>query len=155
MQNHPLVSVSTGEVIAHINIEIKLALPISELYQLFLQRHPTEKSYIEDISNKRVLQSAIDSGTNTGGTRKSGHDVITQNSVEDEEDASRLYNELEITIHQAYNLPNNSDGTAPTTYAVFQFLGSTPYYLSTILYYTTTIVISLYVLVYYDIFTLY
>ena len=32
---------------AHLNVEVRLAIPVSELFRLFLQRHPTEKQIIE------------------------------------------------------------------------------------------------------------
>ena len=52
--NHPMLSVNTGQVIAHITVDIRLALPVSELYRLFLERHPVERRQIEEISAKRV-----------------------------------------------------------------------------------------------------
>lgn len=41
---------SLGEIVAHINLEIRLAIPVSELFRLFLQRHPNERQMIEGKS---------------------------------------------------------------------------------------------------------
>ena len=48
--------VSLGEIVAHINLEIRLAIPVSELFRLFLQRHPNERQMIEG----RSITSFID-----------------------------------------------------------------------------------------------
>jgi hypothetical protein len=45
-------------VIATLTFEVRLALPVSELFQLFLERHPTEKRHIEEISTRRALETA-------------------------------------------------------------------------------------------------
>ena len=45
-------------MIATLTLEVRLALPVSELFQLFLERHPTEKRHIEEISTRRALETA-------------------------------------------------------------------------------------------------
>ena len=112
--NHPMLSVKTGQTLANITLDLRLALPVSELYRLFLERHPTEKKHIEELSAKRVIEAAshnelarnIDGGLATG-----------------REDESRLYNELEVIVHRAHGLPACEDGTPPTAYTHFQLLG--------------------------------
>ena len=46
---------SLGEIVAHINLEIRLAIPVSELFRLFLQRHPNERQMIE---GKLIISSS-------------------------------------------------------------------------------------------------
>ena len=56
-----------------------MAIPISELYRLFLERHPTERRVIEEISNKDVIDVK-------SSTKKP---VLT-----DTEDESRMFNQV-------------------------------------------------------------
>ena len=53
-----MLSVRSQEIVAHVTIDIRLAIPVTELYRLFLQRHPTEKQLLEDVSTKRALENA-------------------------------------------------------------------------------------------------
>lgn len=123
--NHPMLSVKTGQIVAHLTVDLRLALPISELYRLFLERHPTEKKHIEDIAAKRVVDAAatnelarnMESGLVASTNMNALHSMGTR------EDESRLYNELEIIIHRAHGLPLSSDDNAPTAYVHFQLLG--------------------------------
>eukprot|EP01038_Epipyxis_sp_PR26KG_P008719 gene8719-11781_t len=115
--NYPMLSATTGQVIAHINLDIRLALPVSELYRLFLERHPGEKKHIEELSAQRVIQAAsLNELANSIENAK-----LTL--IGGKEDDSRLYNELEIMIHKAMNLPLCDDNSLPTTFVHFQFLG--------------------------------
>ena len=113
LSNLPMLSVRTGEVIAHINAEIRLALPVSELFRLFLERHPSEKRLIQDRSNQKLIDatSAVERG------QKAGMDIAAAKA-----DESRLYNDLEIAILKCDGLPLTA-GKAPTAYVHFQFLG--------------------------------
>lgn len=115
--NHPVLSVRTSEVVATINVEIRLALPVSELYRLFLERHPREKAIIEDMSNKRI----IDNAQVVEKSKVLGADAIIRNAREDE---SRMFNELEVSIVSAEGLSSSSDGKAPSPYVLFQLLGN-------------------------------
>ena len=56
-----------------------MAIPISELYRLFLERHPSERRVIEEISNKDVIDVK-------SSTKKP---VLT-----DTEDESRMFNQV-------------------------------------------------------------
>lgn len=118
LANHPMFSVSSGEVVAHINADFRLAIPVSELYRLFLERHPQERRHIEDLSTKRVIesQSAVELAKSYG--------TISVSAASKVEDESRLYNELEIAIIKAVGLPHSADGSQPTAYVHFQFLGN-------------------------------
>lgn len=110
-----MLSVQTGQIIANISVDIRLAIPISELYRLFLERHPTERRHIEQLSAQRVVEAASvkELATNLDKARTSVAG----------EDESRLYNELDIIIHRAAGLPMSSDGKPPTAYTHFQLLG--------------------------------
>jgi Ca2+-binding EF-hand superfamily protein len=110
----PMISVNTGEIIAHVNIEARLAIPVSELYRLFLERHPSEKRQIEDISTRRVLEAA--------GDVEHAKQVTSAALAGTMEDEARLYNELEIAILNANDLPKAGDDTAPSAYVHFQLL---------------------------------
>lgn len=115
INNHPMISLGTGEITAYLTVEIRLAIPVSELYRLFLERHPTERKHIEEKSTRLILEatSALDRAQ-TAASR------VPMSGTEDE---SRLYNELEISVLKAVGLPKNADGSAPTAYIHFQFLG--------------------------------
>lgn len=115
LKNHPMFSVSTGEALAHINLEMKLALPVSELYRLFLERHPGERARIEEITSKRALESV--------SALEMAKSIDVKNAGANDDDNSRLYNELEIVIHKASSLPPSKDGKAPQAYVHFQLLG--------------------------------
>jgi len=114
LTNHPMISVKTGEIIAHMTMEIRLAIPVSELYRLFLERHPSERRHIEEVSTKLVLDAA------SNLDRAQHASAMIPVGAEDE---SRLYNELEISILSAKGLPAGRDGKFPTAYVHFQFLG--------------------------------
>ena len=109
LPQHPVMSIRTGEVIAHVNMEMRLAIPISELYRLFLGRHPSERHHIENISNQRTVDSV-----------KAGNKAIISAATADDE--TRLYNEFEVTVLTVAGLPRDGD-RAPSPYVHFQFLG--------------------------------
>lgn len=114
INNHPMISVSTGAVVAYLNVEMRLALPVSEMYKLFLERHPNERKQIEDISSQRVLDAhdALEKAKSLEG-------MLSKNDNE-----SRLYNELELVILKATDLPMSKDGSPPAAYVHFQLLGN-------------------------------
>jgi Ca2+-binding EF-hand superfamily protein len=113
LTNHPMISPRTGEIVAHLDVEIRLALPLSELYRLFLERHPEERRAIEEKSAQRVLASA------NAIEKAKMHDNLEVSTLEDE---SRMYNELEVAIFQIKDLPKHGN-SPPTPYVHFQLLG--------------------------------
>jgi len=115
LTNQPLISVRTGEITAHLNAEIRLAIPVSELYRLFLERHPTERRHIEDKSTRLILDAA--------SALDRAQQAAARSAPPSGEDESRLYNELEISVLKAVGLPTSFDGKAPSSYVHFQFLG--------------------------------
>jgi Ca2+-binding EF-hand superfamily protein len=113
--NHPLLSVENGQIIGHINLDLRLALPISELYRLFLERNPGEKRLIEEISRKRLMDSS-----NAVEKAKIDSDAALMSTDPAEE--SRLYNEIEVHIISAKGLPAGRTGKPPSSYVFFQLL---------------------------------
>ena len=45
----PILSVRDGSVIGHLNVKMKMALPVTELFQLYLKENPSEKSRVERL----------------------------------------------------------------------------------------------------------
>ena len=124
--NFPIFSVQTNQVIAHISFDVRLALPVSELFNLFLERHPMEKRHIEEISTRRAVETAnaIYSSESGVGLPDLGQQPISGIlTVSNAEDEVRLYNELEIAIIKATGLPMSADGQPPTAFVHFQLLG--------------------------------
>eukprot|EP00981_Chlorochromonas_danica_P000346 scaffold90_cov163-Ochromonas_danica.AAC.1 len=114
LNNHPLLSARSGQVIAMISLDMRMALPVSELYQLFLARHPDEKRYIEEFSSKRMLESSA---------TESFLSKLPPSLLSDD-DQSRLFNEIDIVVQKASNLPTNKRTGTPSSYVHFQFLGN-------------------------------
>ncbi|CAN0264371.1 unnamed protein product, partial [Ectocarpus sp. 13 AM-2016] len=42
LQREPLISTRDGAVVGYVHVEIRMALPVTELYALFLERRPEE-----------------------------------------------------------------------------------------------------------------
>ncbi|KAJ8610862.1 hypothetical protein CTAYLR_009140 [Chrysophaeum taylorii] len=97
----------TGRLLGYARIEIRLALPVTELYQLFLDSHPRERHQIEQAAlanleaeeEKRPTQaSRVDSSSSSGA------------------------NEIEIVVHSASDLGLRDDGEPPSPYVHYQLL---------------------------------
>ncbi|CAM9992724.1 unnamed protein product, partial [Choristocarpus tenellus] len=54
LQREPVVSASDGSVVAYVHVEIRMALPVTELYGLFLERHPEERTRVEQARIKEA-----------------------------------------------------------------------------------------------------
>ena len=120
LTNHPMLSVKTGQIVANISLDIRLALPVSELYRLFLERHPNEKQHIEDLSAKRVVEAAA----NNELSRNLDGGLVSLVPASAKEDESRLYNELDVIIHRCSGIPlGQNNNQIPTVYVHFQLLG--------------------------------
>lgn len=117
--NHPMISVKTGQIIANISLDVRLALPLSELYRLFLERRPNEKRHIEELSANRIMEAA----SNNELARNLDGGVVSLTTVKTKEDESRLYNELEIIIHRASGISMGQNNQIPTVFVHFQLLG--------------------------------
>ena len=114
LEKQPMISPRTGEIVAHLQVDVRLALPLTELYKLFLERHPTERKFIEE----KAARIAIDSANQIEKAKMA--DALSVGTLDDE---SRMYNELEITIFSAQGLPKTRSGVNPTPYVHFQLLG--------------------------------
>jgi protein fantom len=49
----PLLSPADGSVVAHVEAQVRLALPVTELYRLFLERNPIEMARIKELNERR------------------------------------------------------------------------------------------------------
>lgn len=110
--NQPMIS-PKGEVVAHINVEIRLAISVSELYQLYLERNPIKKKAIQN----KIKELAIDSTSVVSKAQIATNEIASAKRI----DESRLYNDLEVAILKAEGLPS-IDGVPPTAYVHLQFL---------------------------------
>lgn len=98
----PLLAARTGRQAGSVHVEIRLALPVTELYQLFLDRHPAERANIE-----RAMLETLRLPGLTG----------------ESDDSARLENEIEVVVHSALNLPQRIEGRSkPSPYVHYQFL---------------------------------
>ena len=108
--NHPMVSILSPDVVARVTVEMRLAVPVAEMYKSYLQRHPGWLST---------------SPIKTPGSSSLHNDNIiatTESAPVDNE--SRLFNELEITVVRCTSLPMATDHTPPHAYVHFQLLGN-------------------------------
>jgi Ca2+-binding EF-hand superfamily protein len=104
LPKQPLISVKDGSVVGTVHVEVRLALPVSEVYKLFLERHPEDRARIE-----RTIEAQAKG--------KQGMAKFIEDSV-------RLQNEVEITVVQASGLPKRPGSTvAPCPYVHYQLLG--------------------------------
>jgi hypothetical protein len=143
--NYPIISVRTGQIIASLSIDIRLAIPISELYKLFLERHPNEKRLIEEFATKRLLETSATAKGPGADLISSPATASTGFPILSHEDQDRLYNELDVIIHRVDGLspvavasslrlspersaefPSGEEGMnkLPTPYVHFQLLGN-------------------------------
>ena len=114
LRQHPMISVRNGDVLAYLDVELRLALPISELYRLFLERHPNEKDLLKERAREMQIEatSAMDRA----------QQAVAHIAAANKEDETRLYNDLEISIIKATGLPLSKNGKKPAAYVHFQFL---------------------------------
>lgn len=115
--NYPMISTDTGAIVANITVDIRLAMPVFELYRLFLERHPEEEHQIREIAAKRAVATASlmekAQGINTA------LEVLSAVNIEDE---SRLYNEMDVDVIKVTGITDRAGGL-PSPYVHFQFLG--------------------------------
>ena len=111
--NHPMVSILSPDVVARVTVEMRLAVPVAEMYKLYLQRHPG-------------MLSLTDTKTSSSSSSLSLHKDHTKATTESApvDNEARLFNELEITVVRCTSLPMASDHNPPHAYVHFQFLGN-------------------------------
>ena len=73
LDKQPLIAARTGRQAGYVHVEIRLALPVTELYQMFLDRHPDQRATIE----------------------KAMMETLNQPMVGESDDSARLENEIE------------------------------------------------------------
>ncbi len=132
LKAEPLFSVGDGRVCGYVHVEISLALPLIELYELFLSRQPEEKARVETAQlamQTRALSSAAD-GTAVVSMASSYPDPasITSYSLQllSPSERDRTHNELEIHIIRCEGLRDRKRGptdTPPSAYVHYQLLG--------------------------------
>eukprot|EP00752_Nemacystus_decipiens_P007715 g6898.t1 len=134
LQREPLISTRDGGVIGYVHVEIRMALPVTELYALFLERRPEEKERVEQA---RLLEAkahgyltqadaaAARRGTQSRSLALHGGGSLSHTGIGD---TTRLRNELEVMIVGCRGLPSRGDRRgqgkgAPAAYVHYQLLG--------------------------------
>ena len=58
----PMLSVRDGSIIGTLNVQIKLAVPVTELFQLYLKENPEEKARMEDcrLADRELAEEAAE-----------------------------------------------------------------------------------------------
>ena len=114
----PIISTKDGSIAGYVHLEIRMALPVTELYRLFLDRHPEERSRIEDVTRKNLKSEIV---LQRDGTTTSVQAAPSSTSLGPREEA-RLSNELSVTVKSASGLVKKGK-TSPSTYVHYQLLG--------------------------------
>ncbi len=134
LKAEPLFSVGDGRVCGHAHVEVRLALPVTELYELFLSRQPEEKARVEAAQiamQKGVLSSATDGTAVVSSSMASGYPdlaSITSSSLQmlSPSERDRTHNEIEIHVIRCEGLKGRKRGssnTPPSAYVHYQLLG--------------------------------
>lgn len=95
----------TDHVFGYARLEIRLARPLTDLYQLFLDRHPKERA---DIEKNMLEQLDV----------RQAPSLVSQTT----RTTNRLSNEIQITIQSAAGLSLRENGDPPSTYVHYQLL---------------------------------
>ena len=97
----PMLSVRDGSIIGTLNVQIKLAVPVTELFQLYLKENPEEKSRMERLR------------------------LADRELAEEAAEAARQENNLEVVVVRAQDL-RTRNGDAPSAYVGYKLLGFQP-----------------------------
>ncbi|CAM9773902.1 unnamed protein product [Scytosiphon promiscuus] len=126
LQREPLISTRDGAVIGYVHVEIRMALPVTELYALFLERRPEEKERVEQA---RLLEAKAHGFLTPadGAGRASDSTIHGGLRIAGREDTTRLRNELEVVIVGCRGLPSRGgtgkNNVSPSAYVHYQLLG--------------------------------
>ncbi|CAM9771908.1 unnamed protein product, partial [Ectocarpus sp. 6 AP-2014] len=129
LQREPLISTRDGAVVGYVHVEIRMALPVTELYALFLERRPEEKERVEQA---RLLEAKANGyltpADAAAATARNGAMSSTlHGGLGLAGDTTRLRNELEVVIIGCRDLPSRGqagkDSVAPAAYVHYQLLG--------------------------------
>ncbi len=97
----PMLSVRDGSIIGTLNVQIKLAVPVTELFQLYLKENPEEKARMERLR------------------------LADRELAEEAAEAARQENNLEVVVVRAQDLRTRT-GDAPSAYVGYKLLGFQP-----------------------------
>ncbi|GMH97812.1 hypothetical protein TrST_g7069 [Triparma strigata] len=114
----PLISTKDGSIAGYVHLEVRMALPVTELYRLFLDRHPEERSRIEAVARQNLKSEIVLKPDGTTTTLQAGPSATSLGPREE----ARLSNELSVTIKSASGLVKRGK-TSPSTYVHYQLLG--------------------------------
>jgi Ca2+-binding EF-hand superfamily protein len=110
LRSEPLLAPggSGSKVVGYVHVELRMAMPVTELYQLFLQRHPEERTR---LSSHQSRQAKILHETS-----------LPQVSTSER---ARMQNELEVIVESCEALPQRAGGRGPppSPYVHYQLLG--------------------------------
>ncbi len=134
LKAEPLFSVGDGRVCGHAHVEIRLALPVTELYELFLSRHPEERVRVEAAQiamQKRVLSSATDGTAVSSSPMASRYpDPVSASSsvrmLSPPSEKACTHNEIEVHVIRCEGLRDRRGGSThnpPSAYVHYQLLG--------------------------------
>ncbi|CAB1116161.1 unnamed protein product [Ectocarpus sp. CCAP 1310/34] len=128
LQREPLISTRDGAVVGYVHVEIRMALPVTELYALFLERRPEEKERVEQArlmeakANGYLTPADAAAAARNGAMNSTLHGGLGLAG-----DTTRLRNELEVVIIGCRDLPSRAqagkDSVAPAAYVHYQLLG--------------------------------
>lgn len=108
-----------GVTLAYVHVEIRLASPMQGLFDAYLNRHPTDKSYVDYYTNQSLMDKM----------RKGN---IIEPVSAPKKPAVASYNEIEIRVICAQAIPNRGgaesdeskgESNLPNAYVYYQFLG--------------------------------
>ena len=97
----PMLSVRDGSIIGTLNVQIKLAVPVTELFQLYLKENPEEKARMERLR------------------------LADRELAEEAAEAARQENNLEVVVVRAQDLRTRT-GDTPSAYVGYKLLGFQP-----------------------------
>eukprot|EP00618_Florenciella_parvula_P035425 CAMPEP_0119482828 /NCGR_PEP_ID=MMETSP1344-20130328/10518_1 /TAXON_ID=236787 /ORGANISM="Florenciella parvula, Strain CCMP2471" /LENGTH=1126 /DNA_ID=CAMNT_0007517281 /DNA_START=194 /DNA_END=3571 /DNA_ORIENTATION=+ len=117
LEHEPLLSPRNGLSIGSVHVEVRLAVPVDQLYQLFLDQHPEERAHIDRVLTDRYGPDAQLAAANPAA-------LSAEVMHASEDPVQRLHNEIEVLVYNAQGLPprDRTDGQAPSTYVHYQLL---------------------------------
>jgi len=112
-------------VAAYVTVEIRLALPVTDLYRSYVHRHPGHAAV--DTTTPAHAHAHAHARTTTSATAIS---LSQPSSGEEGDEAQRLFNYLDVTVAKVTGLPGSAAGMgagagtgAPLAYVHFQLMG--------------------------------
>ena len=94
----PILSARDGSTIGHMHIRMKLALPVTELFELYLKENPSERSRVERLR------------------------LTDRNMAIDAAERAKQQNYLEVVIVRCTKL-RTRNGDAPKAYVGYKLFG--------------------------------